>query len=153
MSVLEKLMAYAGSWRGNNRLQDPNTNTPEDSSATATLIPVLGGRFMRLDYTWEYLGRPQTGSLLLGYEADADVVTAHWIDTWHMEDKVMVCRGTANGNGEISVLGSFAAPSGPDWGWRTVIRPQANQSLHLVMFNISPDGQEELAVEMDYTRV
>ena len=153
MSVLEKLIAYSGSWRGNNRLQDPNTNTPEDSPATATLIPVLGGRFMRLDYTWEYLGKPQAGSLLIGYEAEAKVVTAHWIDTWHMGDKVMACQGTINGNDEISVVGSYAAPSGPDWGWRTIIRPQAGQSLRIVMFNISPDGQEALAVETDYTRV
>lgn len=153
MSVLEEFMSYIGSWRGNNRLHDPNTNAPEDSPATATIIPVLGGRFIRMDYTWEYLGSPQAGSLLIGYEADADVVTAHWIDTWHMQDKVMACRGTTNDNSEISVVGSYGAPPGPDWGWRTRIRPQANQNLRLVMFNISPDGQEELAVEADYTRV
>jgi hypothetical protein len=153
MSVLEKFMAYTGSWRGNNRLQDPNTNTPEDSLATATVIPVLGGRFVRLDYTWEYQGQPQAGSLLIGYEAEAEVVTAHWIDTWHMGDKVMACRGTPGSNGEISVQGSYAVPPGPDWGWRTIIRPQENQSLQIIMFNIWPDGREELAVETDYTRV
>ena len=92
MNMLEKFMSYTGSWRGNNRLQDPNTNTPVDSPSTATIMPVLGGRFMRMDYTWEYLGKPQAGSLLIGYEAEAEVATAHWIDTWHMGDKVMACR-------------------------------------------------------------
>lgn len=153
MSMLEKLMAYTGSWRGNNRLQDPNTNAPEDSLTTATIIPVLGGQFIRMDYTWEYLGKPQAGSLLIGYEAEAEVVTAHWIDTWHMSDKVMACRGGASNNGEISVLGSYAAPPSPDWGWRIIITPDEGQRLRIVMFNILPDGQEELAVETDYTRV
>lgn len=153
MSVLEKLMAYTGSWWGNNRLQDPNTNTPEDSPATATIIPVLGGSFIRIDYTWEYQGKPQAGSLLLGYEAEAEVVTAQWIDTWHMGDKVMACRGAVSNSGEISVRGSYAAPPGPDWGWRTIITPHEGQRLRIVMFNIWPDGQEGLAVETDYTRV
>jgi hypothetical protein len=84
---------------------------------------------------------------------DEWLVTAHWIDTWHMGDKVMACRGTPGSNGEISVQGSYAVPPGPDWGWRTIIRPQENQSLQIIMFNIWPDGREELAVETDYTRV
>jgi hypothetical protein len=70
-----------------------------------------------------------------------------------MGDKVMACRGAVSNRGEISVLGSYAAPTGPDWGWRIVITPDEGQSLRIVMFNISPDGQEELAVETDYTRV
>lgn len=143
-------MAYAGSWRGNNRLQDPHTNAPDDSPATATITPILGSRFIRLDYTWAYQGSPQEGSLLIGYEAEAGVVTAHWIDTWHMGDKVMACRGNASKSGEISVLGSYGAPPGPDWGWRIIIRPGEGRRLHVVMFNITPDGDEMLAVETEY---
>ena len=152
MSMLEKLMSYTGSWRGNNRLHDPTTNAPEDSPATATITSVLGGRFIRLDYTWAYQGNPQAGSLLIGYETEADVVTAHWIDTWHMGDKVMACRGAISDSGELSVLGSYAAPPGPDWGWRTIITPREGQRLRMVMVNISLDGQEYLAVEADYSR-
>ena len=154
MSGLEALRACTGSWRGNNRLQDPHTNAPEDSPATATITSILNGRFIRLDYTWEYQGTPQAGSLLIGYEAEAEVATAHWIDTWHMGDKVMACRGSiTNASGEITLLGAYAAPPGPDWGWRTIITPHQGQSLRLVMFNITPEGQEVLAVETDYTRV
>jgi len=153
MSTLKTLMASRGSWRGNNRLQDPHTNAPEDSPATATITPILDGRFIRLDYTWAYQGSPQAGSLLIGYEAEAEVITVHWIDTWHMGDKVMACRGTISNSGQISVLGSYAASPGPDWGWRMIITPDEGQGLRLVMVNISPDGQEALAVETDYTRV
>ena len=42
---------------------------------------------------------------------------------------------------------------GPDWGWRAVIRPSPSQSLQIIMCNISPDGQEYLAVEADYSPV
>jgi len=61
-SVLDGLIACAGSWRGpnsTNTLQDPQSGQPEESSSTATVTPVLGGRFVRLDYTWGYHGAPR----------------------------------------------------------------------------------------------
>jgi hypothetical protein len=39
----EALAACAGSWRGANTLQDPNTGRPEESPSTVTVTPVLGG--------------------------------------------------------------------------------------------------------------
>ena len=50
-------------------------------SSTATVTPVLGGRFIRVDYTWGYQGRPQEGSLLVGaldgYGPVADAILYH----------------------------------------------------------------------------
>ena len=151
MSILDALAACAGSWRGTNTLQDPHNNIAEESAATATVTPVLGGRFVRLDYTWGYQGKPQEGSLLIGFDTQADTVTAHWIDTWHMSDKVMACTGSSPSGPTLAVLGSYAAPPGPDWGWRIEITPGDSQ-LRLVMVNIWPEGKEDLAVEATYTR-
>ena len=58
MNVLDSLAACAGNWRGVNTLQDPETNRPDDSPGSATVTPVLGGRFVRVDYTWSYRGAP-----------------------------------------------------------------------------------------------
>jgi Protein of unknown function (DUF1579) len=152
MKALDGLAGCAGSWRGTNTLQDPNSNTPEDSSSSATVTPVLGGKFVRLDYTWSYRGAPQEGSLLIGFDTQADQVTAHWVDTWHMSDKVMACVGPRPDSAILSVRGSYAAPPGPDWGWRIEITPDG-RTLRIVMFNIWPDGsREDLAAEASYTR-
>jgi hypothetical protein len=52
----------------------------------------------------------------------------------------------------LSVRGSYAAPPGPDWGWRIEITPDG-RTLRIVMFNIWPDGsREDLAAEASYTR-
>jgi Protein of unknown function (DUF1579) len=150
MAVPEALTPCAGRWAGTNRLQDPHANIAGDSPATAVLTPVLGGRFLRLDYTWAYRGAPQEGSILFGGDP-AGALTAHWIDTWHMGDLVMACRGAVEAGGVVSVRGSYAAPPGPDWGWRIDLYPGADK-LRVVMFNIWPDGREELAVEATYTR-
>ena len=152
MPGIQKMIQCAGRWSGTNRLHDPHTNSPDDTPSTATLTPVLFGTFLRFDYTWSYHGKPQEGSLLIGYEPAAEAVTAHWIDTWHMSRGVLACRGSSNSRGEISVLGSYAAPPGPDWGWRTVITPENGSTLGLVMYNITPDGQEQVAVEVTYKR-
>lgn len=48
--------------------------------------------------------------------------------------------------------GSYEAPPGPDWGRRITIRSVSAAELQIVMHNISPEGQEDLAVQLDYRR-
>jgi hypothetical protein len=152
VSALEPLADHAGRWRGTSRLHDPETGGPEDSASELAIVPVLGGRFLRVDYTWSHAGEGQEGSILLGYEADQEAVSAHWIDTYHVGDWVMACRGTADGRGGVSVRGSYAEPPGPDWHWRIELSPMSERRLRMVMTNISPDGREEPAVEAIYER-
>jgi hypothetical protein len=65
----------------------------------------------------------------------------------------MACDGPGPKKATISVRGSYAAPPGPDWGWRIEITPDNNRKLRIVMFNIQPDGQEALAVEASYNPI
>jgi len=150
VNSVELLAAGAGSWRGTNTLQDPNTGLPEESPSTVTVMPVLGGRFVRLDYTWAYQGKPQEGSLLVGFDPEPGEVSGHWIDTWHMGRKALACTGAKPAGGTIAVRGSYAAPIGPDWGWRIEITP-SDDTLRIVHTNIFPDGNESLAVEGVYS--
>jgi Protein of unknown function (DUF1579) len=140
-----------GRWTGNYRLWVDPSGPVRESQSTATLSPVAGGNFTRLDYTWEYDGRPQDGSILIGFDAGRDIVTAIWVDSWHMSDKAMVSEGRATG-GKVELSGTYAAPPGPDWGWRTVIEPADSDSLRMTMYNVSPEGKEDLAVEVLYRR-
>ena len=151
MSGLQIFASWQGSWTGTSRLEDPHSNLREESPSTATVLPILGGRFGRLDYTWAYRGQPQEGSMLVGLDGQTGELSLHWIDSWHMNDKIMVCVGRVDDSGAINVKGSYAAPPGPDWGWRIVITT-TDGSLGVVMNNIWPDGREELAVEAFYVR-
>lgn len=154
MNVLDPLIACAGTWRGKSTLQDPSNNIAQDSSSDLTVTPVLGGRFVRLDYTWSYNDAPQEGSILVGYEKKPETLTAHWIDSFHNGTKVMACTGPKPDGPTLSVRGSYAAPPGPDWGWRIAITPEDGGTLRIVMHNLWPEGgQEDLAVEAHYTRV
>jgi hypothetical protein len=82
--------------------------------------------------------------------SDVDVV---WVDSWHMGSKFMLCRGEEASEGNISALGSYAAPPGPDWGWRIVLSASTTDEVRILMYNITPEGQEALAVDSKYSRV
>lgn len=151
MNPLESFAAITGSWSGSNTLQAPNTGQPEESPSTAMVTPVLGGRFVRVDYTWGYQGKPQEGSLLLGYDPQSGDVSGHWIDTWHMGRKAMNCLGASTADDTIAIRGSYAAPPGPDWGWRIEIAT-GDGTLQIAHTNIDPEGKGELAAEGLYSR-
>jgi len=151
MNVLDVLIASAGQWAGKNRLMDPHTNSVDESPGTAIVTPGLGDRSVRIDYTWAYHGSPQEGSLLIGYDASRGLITSQWIDSWHMGDKAMACEGPVVAGEPISVRGSYAAPAGPDLGWRIIVAIK-DQRLQVAMHNITPDGREDVAVEAEYSR-
>ncbi len=151
MNVLDVLIASAGQWAGKNRLMDPHTNSVDESPGTAIVTPGLGDRSVRIDYTWAYHGSPQEGSLLIGYDASRGLITSQWIDSWHMGDKAMACEGLVVAGEPISVRGSYAAPAGPDLGWRIIVAIK-DQRLQVAMHNITPDGREDVAVEAEYSR-
>ena len=147
--MLNGLLAARGLWRGTTRLS-LGPDATHDSPATAALAPAIGGRFWRLAYTWLHENRPQEGELLVGYDPAADVATVHFADTFHTGDTVMECTGTATDDGVVAVAGTFAAPGGPDWGWRIAIEPVGREALRVVMHVVSPEGEVSPAVEADY---
>jgi hypothetical protein len=150
MDALETLLSRVGTWHGRSRLHDPTTGRPEDSASTATVSPAAGGNFVRLDYTWAHQGTPQDGSVLFGRGDEEGSATAHWVDSWHMGKAALECRGSARDEGGISVQGSYPAPPGPDWGWRIVVSPREGAGFRLEMWNITPEGEEAIAVEAEY---
>ncbi|CAA9350653.1 MAG: hypothetical protein AVDCRST_MAG68-3562 [uncultured Gemmatimonadetes bacterium] len=148
MNGLETLAACAGRWRGTSTLQDPMRGVAEESRSDMEVTPVLGGTFVRVDYTWAYGGTPQEGSVLVGLDGAA---SGHWIDSWHMGKKGMACTGPAPADGTFRLTGAYAAPPGPDWGWRIDLTPGPD-SLRMGMTNVSPEGEESPAVEAVYVR-
>lgn len=54
---------------------------------------------------------------------------------------------------QFDSYGDGQTPPGPRWGWRTEIEQPDDDRLVIVMTNISPDGEEAKAVEVEYTRV
>jgi hypothetical protein len=152
LGVLDVLSGCAGTWRGTNRLQVFPEEPADESPSNLTVTPVLRGRFVRIDQKWSRQGSPQEGSVLIGCDPDSRTATAHWIDTFHMGHKVLVCNGVFAEDGTLDVRGSYAVPPGPDWGWRITVAATAKNEFEILMYNIDPTGKEDLAVRARYTR-
>jgi hypothetical protein len=69
-----------------------------------------------------------------------------------MSHKFIVCDGVIDDRGRVEVCGYYSVPDNQDWGWRTEIVTDP-QRFQVSMFNVSPDGKEDITVESIYTRI
>lgn len=152
MSVEQKLSDLVGSWKGTNRLHVPwMAEKLKESESNAVVRSKMNGQFLSVEYTWSFDGEPQEGLLIVGCDPKSDAVQAVWTDSWHSKDVLMLCNGTLKEDGGISVTGHYAVPDNPDWGWRTEITPDQD-GFKYAMYNVSPEGVEEIAVETEFVR-
>jgi hypothetical protein len=151
MKFDELKRALIGEWRGTKQLYLEPPPTPAVSSRSKMSVkPVAGGSFLQFNYDWTYEGAEQSGVLLFGCDEE-NAASAAWVDSFHMSIKIMSCAGSA-ADGSAVLSGFYAAPPGPDWGWRITIRSVTPNEFTIVMHNISPERQEDLAVQINYTR-
>lgn len=149
MAVIADLV---GEWQGRNRLWVRPGEPVRESETTASIALVAGDRFATVTYIWAEGGRPQDGLLVVPAEKD-NQAEVFWVDSWHMGDKFLLLRREDTSEGLLTARGTYAAPPGPDWGWRISIRSESREELQIVMHNILPQGEEVLAVEGSYSRV
>ena len=107
---------------------------------------------MRHDYATRIDGTEHTGSALLGLHLDDRTWQVAWVDTFHTGSEIMLSEGPLadDPGAPISVLGSYGNGDGGRWGWRTTFEI-ADHGLLVRHFNITPQGEEALAVEFDYS--
>ncbi|WP_421733913.1 DUF1579 family protein [Cellulomonas sp.] len=149
MSIVDHLTPLFGTWRGTNRLRLMPTDDYQASLATAT-IGVTAARFVSITYTWADGDAAQDGLLLIGGDATTDGCQAVWVDSWHTGPTWMSFSGGVGDDGELRLLGTYPAESGPDWGWNIHVRPQdATITMHNVVPGNAPYQVVELALEPD----
>lgn len=154
MTIPAGLSALVGEWRGSYRLVRPwVTPSESDSASHARVTTVAQGRFSQLAYTWELDGAPHDGLLLFGADPETGALSAAWVDSWHQGASVMQCHGGPAGGPAVVVEGSYPAPPDPDWRWRTCLEAQGGDAFEMTMLNITPNGEETLAVRARYVRI
>lgn len=154
MSLPKPFSSLSGEWKGSKHLYLNGESGPvKTSNARMTIAKAARESFLLLVYSWKYETDPHEGLLMLGYDDKQQSATAAWGDSWHMRKSILHCAGKIDATGACNVLGHYQAPPGPDWGWRIVLATRDQDAIELVMHNISPEGQEDLAVRMALARV
>ncbi len=142
-----------GLWTGTKLLNLSWLPNPEHfSDATLRITRVAGDNCWELAYTWSHEDAPHEGALLLAVDPKTHAATVAWCDSWHQSERLLFCQGKQETTRRVSVLGSYAAPPDPDWGWRITLEQPTEGSLELIMHNIPPGGEEELAVRATFQR-
>ncbi len=142
MSTLDVLAQHQGDWSGTNKLWFEDPDKAEESPGT---LCVAGNQ---IQVTWAFRGAAQQGVLTVAQIEDS--VSVSWTDSWHAGEG-MDFTGEAFADA-IDVFGTYPAGDGPDWGWRIVLDLEDPDRLLLRMYNITPDGDEMIAVELDGVR-
>ncbi len=142
-----------GVWTGDNMLRLSWMNPPEYCSPSElTIAQVVREKFLTFDYKWSHETVSHEGLLLVNCDVEKEIVNAMWVDSWHSGVKPLALSGTIDEQGAIDLRGTYEVPNHPDWGWRIVISVP-EEGLQIAMYNISPEGEEDLAVRANYRRV
>ena len=149
MSLPENFQNLTGNWSGTNRLHVPwmEDDPLKKSNFEALIKTVAGNNYLQIAYDWTYEGKPQDGVLTFGFEKDSEAVNSVWIDSWHQTADFMPSKDKGK-NRKITFKGFYKVSDHPDWGWRTDIDIENKDAFKIVMYNVSPEGNEILAVEM-----
>lgn len=151
-----------GEWTGANRLWMSPDDPPRESATTVSIAPAAGKGFVAMRYTWSFDGTDHDGLLIARNGAEPGGNDIAWVDSFHTGGQIMTFAGRADADGHVSTLGSYPAPPGPDWGWSIVLQAgegggeggdaERAEALRIVMHNIPPGEDPQLAVEIECTR-
>lgn len=150
MYVPPDLEALTGEWTGAGKLWFARGAPEAEFTASARISLEARASVLCLSYGWAYQGEPHEGLLVIGVSAERSSIEASWVDSWHMPDRIMQCSGLLDPEQPLSVAGAYEVPLGPAWGWRIAIEVLGSNAWQLLMYNISPDGPEDLAFELGF---
>jgi hypothetical protein len=152
MSIPIGFEKLVGQWKGVKKLWISPTEPMRESDTTARVATTAKGKFLILHYNWDFEGSLQDGLLLVGYEEKPKNVEIIWVDSWHMQDGIMTCKGSLAEVNTVAAKGSYLVPNSPDWGWSIRLKLIDENQWQLQMDNITPEGEAMLAVEINYFR-
>lgn len=148
------LARFVGSWQGTAKTWFEPDKLADESPFRGTCEKVFDGRFIRFEYESSLQDKPLLGRMLIGYYIPFDRFQMSWVDTFHMGTGILTSEGEGRLSEDgFSVLGHYSEPSGGEpWGWRTELAILAEDRISITHFNITPQGEESPAVEIQLTR-
>lgn len=152
MSVPGEFEALVGAWKGSNRLHmswNPD-NPVNDSESTATISTAANGKFLKIAYDWHLGAERHEGEMTLCV-GEGDNAEISWFDSFHSSGGFLISKG-AFADGKIDAMGHYSVPGHPEWGWRTIIESTGDNEWSFTMYNVSPEGEEYIAVESAFSR-
>jgi hypothetical protein len=106
----EELMKYAGDWECDVTLTMAPGVEPIEQTASVTSRPILGGRFLELETTGEFMGQPFESLTILGFDRRHGLWTMVGFDT--LGTYWVTAQGERDEDGVIRMHGRDDDPMG-----------------------------------------
>lgn len=144
-----RLAHLLGTWVGTNGMRMLPDDPFDPSPASASVSLGANGHAVVITYSWIRDERPQTGVLLVSSSdpADADPLTAVWLDSWHQNPAWMHCTGDIDDTGCLHLVGRY---DGGGWLVHVDAGPDRD-GLRIVMDNVIGDEEPYPVVQALYS--
>ena len=141
--------ALVGEWVGKSTLI-LNPDDPGDTQPSRAEVELAAnGHALLVNYAWHVDGAEERGTILVERDLKQPGYRQAWIDSWHSQRAMMILTGsTAEA---IDAYGKYQAEGWPEWGWRIRLEG-GDDRFRLLMWNITPEGEEIPAVIGEYQR-
>jgi hypothetical protein len=144
-----QLMKLAGDYTTTETYSAPGAEQ-QQSTGTAKLKSILGGRFLEEENSGDAFGTPYSGLRLYGYNNGSKQYEAIWI--YNGSTAFLVLDGSSDDNGKtVRYSGAFLGPSGTQTLRVTVTQQDADHFV-VKLLGQGPDDATS-TLETTYTRV
>lgn len=146
-----RLAERAGEWKAVVTIWNESGGTPTVSEGVSLKTMVMGGRFLREEFSGEVMGRPFRGVGLTGY----DNVTKEYVSVWYdnMGTGIHVSRGRDDGKRGLAFTATHHDPvTARPVKARSTSRATDPDHHAFESYNTLGDGSEFLHMRVEYTR-
>lgn len=145
-----QLAKTIGTWKVACTLWMKEGAEPTKAMGQSIFTKLFDGRFIREEFTSDFLGKPFTGIGTMGFDRAAKRFANTWYDS--MGTGITSTNGTSGANGKDLVLrGTMTCPTRGELNVRHVYAPQSDDKFTLTMYGES-EGNESKSMELVYTR-
>lgn len=149
----DRLKKGAGAWDAKVKSwMNPSDPNPTESTSKANIAMMFEGRFARMDYSGDFMGKPFKGFGLYGYDNATKKFQSVWIDS--SSTNMMISTGELSADEKtINWTGSFAGPGGKTIKTRQTDTIIDDDHTVFTMYMTEEGGTEQKAMEITYTRI
>lgn len=144
--------AIEGDWSGDYDLW-LMPNAPKESSESSARIEVdVTDHTWVMNYQWTREGTAHQGGFHFG--GSGTKADFRWSDSFHSSTAATTGIGMLSDDGtQLIFMSSYSTGVGtPDWGWRTEFTFVDANTMKMEAYNITPQGEEHIAVRAEYAR-
>jgi len=145
-----KLIETVGTWTVESKMWMEPGAEPVASSGKAVFTALLGGRFVRQEFSGAFMGQPFLGIGCTGYNNATKQYEDVWIDS--VGTGMMRATGTETEAGKVwTYFGSCIGPGGKEYKHRTILKKLGANQMIVEAFCDKGEGETK-CWEGSYTR-